>query len=123
MANAACPAGCGKSVQMFTIPFLLVHSSDMIVLYIQNQGFTQSSLSSLFLFFLQTKARSRRLRVFVCLFRVVEFKIVDADGVAVLDALLFQTVEQAAFAELAVEVHTGLVIVGSPGTDSYLKRE
>ena len=47
--------GCGKSVQMFTIPFLLVHSSDMIVLYIQNQGFTQSSLSSLFLFFLQNK--------------------------------------------------------------------
>ena len=33
------------------------------------------------------------------------------DLYAVLDALLFQTVEQAAFAELAIEVHTGLVIV------------
>ena len=51
------------------------------------------------------------LRVFVCLFRVVEFKIVDADGIAVLDALLLQTVEQAAFAELAVKVHAGFVII------------
>ena len=64
-----------------------------------------------FFSFFKTKARSRLLRVFVCLFRVVEFKIVDADGIAVLDALLLQTVEQAAFAELAVKVHAGFVII------------
>lgn len=45
---------------MFTIPFPAVHSSDTICPYTHNQGFTQSSLSSLFLFFLQTKARSRK---------------------------------------------------------------
>lgn len=64
-----------------------------------------------FFSFFKQRPAAERLRAFVCLFRVVEFKIVDADGVAVLDALLFQTVEQAAFAELAIEVHTGLVIV------------
>ena len=47
------------SSEMFTIPFPAVHSSDTICPYTHNQGFTQSSLSSLFLFFLQTKARSR----------------------------------------------------------------
>ena len=40
---------------MFTIPFPVVHSSDTFSPYTYNQGFTQSSLSSLFLFFLQNK--------------------------------------------------------------------
>ena len=97
--------------KMFTIPFPGVHSSDTISPYTHNQGFTQSTLSSLFLFFLQTKARGRKPRAFVCLFRVVEFKIVDADSIAVFDALFLQTVEQAALAELAVEIHAGLIIV------------
>ena len=53
-------------------------------------------------------------RAFVCsllLFRVVELKIVDADGIAVFDPLLFQAVKEAALAQLAVKVHAGLVIV------------
>jgi len=45
-----------------------------------------------------------------CLSLVFKFQIVDADGVAVLDAQLLQTRKQAALAQLPVKVHPGLVV-------------
>ena len=41
---------------------------------------------------------------------VVEFEIVDADGIAVLDAHFLQPFEEAGFAELTVEIVAGFEI-------------
>lgn len=63
--------------------------------------------------FLNANARSGscghlRFSVLLCIF---EFKIVNADRIAVLDAHLLQTFKESALAELAVKIHPRLIIV------------